>query len=146
MVISVSVKASRKDASGAVARAFRQYLKDGADSGFAESQQRVSVDRGTLLQSGFPPEWDGDTLRWGYRANHAWAMEEGTDPFWPPAQPLVEWADRVLGDPGLGYAVQHTIAKYGLDAQPYARPGAEKQAAWYRAMPFERYLKRELNQ
>lgn len=132
-----------KNASSGVKRAHRKRMEDAADRGFAESQEKAPVDRGTLLQSGYTPTWDGETLHWGYRANHAMPMEYGTDPYWAPIQPLLEWADRVLGERSAGYAIQKKIAKHGIDAQPYARPGAEAQERFLKSNEFGKYLGRE---
>jgi hypothetical protein len=98
------------------------------------------------LQSGFPPEWTSDgILRWGYRANHAKPQEFGTDPYYPPLQPLLEWSQRVSGAKGLGfYVARHKIPEEGIDAQPYARPGREKQSQWYRANDVGRFIEEEL--
>ena len=56
------------------------------------------------------------------KAHHSEAMEYGTKPYWVPIKPLKEWAGRKLGDPNIGYAVQQSIAKKGIRAQPFMRP------------------------
>ena len=90
------------------------------------SQDEVAVDRGTLLQSGVPPQLLADgSVVWGYNAEYASDVEEGTGPHWVPIEPLLGWAKRVLGDESLGYAVQKSIAKYGTRPQPYIQPGIE---------------------
>jgi hypothetical protein len=71
-------------------------------------------------------------------------MEFGTQPYWPPIKPLVEWAKRVAGDPSLGYAVQQKIAEEGIDSQPYMEPSAEAVKRWLKANDFSKYLDREL--
>jgi hypothetical protein len=133
-----------KDASGAVRRANKRRLEDSADKGFAVSQDRAPVDRGTLLQSGFQPRWVDGRLIWGYRARHAAPIEFGTEPFWPPIDPLLEWAERVAGDRGLGYYVQWKIAQEGVDPQPYVRPGRDAQRRFLDSHDFENYLDDEL--
>jgi hypothetical protein len=56
-------------------------------------------------------------------------MEYGTPPFEPDTAPLVEWAERVANDPGLGYYLANVkIPQEGVDAQPYLRPAAERMA------------------
>jgi hypothetical protein len=125
----------------AVIDAHEQRIKDAGDKGFAVSQERVPQDRGTLQQSGFPTERRArDTWAFGYTAPYAAPVEFGTDPFWPPAAPLVEWARRIGKDPGFGYAVQHKIAQEGIDAQPYVRPGADVARDFLRSEGLERYL------
>lgn len=146
MALNVSIDVpTSKDASGAINRGVKKYLEDGAALGFAHSQELVPQDRGTLLQSGFPPEWTSDgVLRYGYRADHAPYMEFGTEAFWPPIAPLKAWAERVTGDPGFGYYVQQKIAEEGIDAQPYLRPAREKQKQWYKANDVGRFIEEEL--
>lgn len=144
MAIQVSTERTvNKNGSQALKRAFRKRLEDSADRGFAESQRRAPVDRGTLQQSGYTPTWDGDTLHWGYRADHAKPMEFGTEPFWPPIQPLKGWANRVLGDESAAYAIQKKIAKHGINAQPFARPGRDAQVRFLKSNDLAKYLKRE---
>lgn len=133
-----------KKGSQAVRKSVRKVLEKGADRGFAESQQEAPVDRGTLLQSGFQPQWDGDTIRWGYTANHARPMEFGTDGFYPPIQPLKEWASRVLGDEGAAYAIQQKIAEEGVREQPYVRPGRDMMRRYLATRDMGQFLKDEL--
>jgi len=147
MPINVSVDVpTRKDASSAISKGVKQWLEDGAAAGFAQSQELVPQDRGTLLQSGFPPEWTSDgAIRWGYRANHAKPMEFGTEPFQPPVEPLLEWSQRVSGGTGLGwYVATVKIPEEGISAQPYARPGKRKQEQWYDARDVGRYIEDQL--
>lgn len=144
-MISVDVDITvDKDASGAIQRAQRKRLEDSGDIGFATSQELVPEDRGTLRQSGFTPVWDGDTLKWGYRANHSKPQEFGTQAFWAPIDPLKAWAERVVGDPGFGYYVQQKIAEEGIDPQPFAQPGRDKQIQFLKGNSFRKYLEREL--
>jgi hypothetical protein len=134
-----------------VIEAHRQRLKDAGDLGFAVSQERVPVDRGTLKTSGFPPEFRGEDLVFGYTAAHAEPQEEGTQPYTPPLEPLLRWGDRVfspdrtadevLADldangwhPGIfthpGAAVWSKIRSEGLDPQPYLAPAAERMQGY----------------
>lgn len=134
-----------KDVSGSVRRAQRRRLTDAMDKGFAISQEKVPEDRGTLRQTAFQPQWEDGVVKWGYTQPYALPMEEGTQPFQPPVKPLVEWAKRVAGDEGLGYFVAlHKIPQEGIDAQPYAKPGAEAAKKWLKANPLGTYLDREL--
>ena len=147
MALNVSINQTvKKDAGPALRKAQKKRLMDGADVGFAKSQELVPQDRGTLLQSGFQPTETSDgAIQYGYRANHAGPMEFGTDPFQPPVEPLLEWSERVTGDKGLGYYVAlQKIPEEGIDPQPYLRPGAEKQKQFYKANPLSQYLDREL--
>jgi len=125
-----------------------RYLRDGADKGHSIALDNAPVDRGTLQQqlASFTPTIDGDTVRWGVRdVPYARAMEEGTQPFQPPVQPLLEWSERVSGDKGLGwYVATVKIPKEGIDAQPYARPGRDAQVNWYKGHSPTDYIEDEL--
>lgn len=150
MVINVSVNVSKVDNMGAKTReGVLEYLKTGADKGVAIASDRVPVDRGAgggLLSGIFDPEIINGNVVWGVRGMpHARPIEEGTAPFHPPVRPLVEWAERVAGDPGLGYYVAlHKIPEEGIDAQPYIAPGREAQIHWYRSHDASDFIDREL--
>lgn len=141
--VDLDVNVTADDVTGA----YREAIKDVADLGFAVSQEKAPFDRGDLKQSGFPPEFRGDDLFFGYTAPYAEAMEKGTGPFTPPLRPLLEWGDRtfstersadeVLADleengwhPGIfshpGAAVWSKIRSEGIDPHPYLAPAAER--------------------
>jgi len=111
-----------------VLQAHRERIKEAADLGFSVSQERVPVDTGTLQQSGFPPEFRGEDVVFGYTADYAEWMEYGTDPgHTPPIEPLKRWAERIGKDPGFGvWVATEKIPAEGVDAQPYLRPAAER--------------------
>jgi len=128
-----------------IKKAHRKRLEDAMQKGFSFSQEQAPEDRGTLRQSGFPPEWTSNgTIRFGYTAPYSRPMEYGTDPFWAPIRPLKEWAERVSGDPGLGYYVQWKIAQEGIDAQPYVRPGREVTKRYLDSHGMSDYLSDQL--
>lgn len=134
------------DTAAAVGRGVTDGLLDAADTGFEVSQDRVPVDRGTLLQSGFPPQTTREgAVEWGYRAAHAVPMEEDTAPFTPPLQPLLDWGRRVLGSEGAGAAVWQKIRREGIDAQPYVGPGIDAQNAKLRARGLGQYIARAVS-
>jgi len=145
-MIGLSVDSEMKAPSQELESEFRKWAKKGADKGFAVSQENAPEDRGTLQQSGFPPEFTNTgVLRWGYTARQAKPMEFGTDPFHPPTKPLVEWAERVAGDPGLGFYVANVkIPEEGISANPYARPGKKAQENWYKNNPFSERFEGQL--
>jgi len=123
------------------------YLKDSAQAGQNMALEEVPEDRGTLRKSlaQFVPQERDGSIVWGIGGQpHAAPMEFGTDPYWAPIQPLIEWAERVAGDPGLGYYVQWKIAQEGIDAQPYLRPGAEIQEEWLKSHDVSSYIEDEL--
>ena len=134
-----------------VIQAHRERLEDAADLGFAVSQEEVPHERGTLQDSGFPPEWRGDDIVFGYTARHAEPMEDGTKPYTPPLEPLLRWADRVFSPdrnadevledldengwhPGIfahpGAAVWSKIRSEGINAQPYLSPAADRMQGY----------------
>ena len=134
-MIDLGVERSGVDELGEKVRdGVYDYLLDGAQAGQNKSMEEVPEDRGTLRMSmaQFVPEVrDGDVI-WGIGDQpHAAPIEFGTDPYWPPIDPLKEWANRVGGDESLAYAVQYKIAQEGISEQPYLRPGADEQARWY---------------
>ena len=150
MALNAEVDANiTKDMGPRAIRGVKQYLRDGAERGHAEAVDRAPVDRGTLQRAvaEFMPTWEGDTLRWGVRdIPYARPMEFGTGGFYPPLQPLLEWAERVSGDKGLGFYVARVkIPEEGIDAQPYIRPGRDAQAKWYRSHSADSYIRDELN-
>ena len=115
-----------------VLQAHRERLKSAGELGFAVSQEEVPVDTGTLKASGFGPEFRGEDMVIGYSADHALAMEEGTDPgTHPPEEPLMRWAERIGRDPGFGAWVANVkIPEEGITAQPYLSPAADRMSAW----------------
>jgi len=133
--------------SGKVSRGIERFLLDGAQRGQNVSMEHVPEDRGNLRHSmaQFVPEVrDGDVV-WGVGGQpHALPMEFGTEPYWPPIRPLIEWANRQGADEGLAYYVQWKIAQEGIDAQPYLRPGAEAQSSWYQRNDIADYIEEEL--
>ena len=57
-------------------------------------------------------------------APHAAVMEWGARPFWPPLQPLIDWAQRKFGvdedeAEEIGRAVQLKIATFGIEPRAY---------------------------
>jgi len=68
------------------------------------------------------PEILANEYKLSSKAKHSEAMEYGTVPFWAPIKPLKEWARRKLHDEGAAYAIQKSIAKHGIRAQPFMRP------------------------
>ena len=129
-------------------RGIERFLLDGAQAGQNRAMEEVPEDRSNLRMSmaQFVPEVRNGDVVWGVGGQpHALPMEFGTDPFWPPAKPLVEWAQRIGKDEGFGYYVQWKIAQEGIDEQPYLRPGAEAQSAWYEQHDPSSYVEDELD-
>lgn len=114
----------------------RKRMMRAATIGYNWSVERAPEDRGQLKQTSVEPTWDGNLIKWGYTQPYAEAQEFGTPAYWPPAQPLVEWAQRTFGDPSIGYAVQHKIAEEGIEGKGFAQEGAERQKQAYEGSSF----------
>ena len=141
-MLGINVDREREISARDVMNAERQRRMDAASVGFSVSQEEVPQDRGQLQQSGFPPEErnNGDIV-YGYTAPYAEPMEEGTDGFYPPLAPILEWSERVSGDVGLGfYVAREKIPNEGIDAQPYLAPSADRVEAWLDSHGLEQYL------
>lgn len=121
-MIGLDVSADRSDVADAVDDGTREAMLDAAQAGFAKSQDKVPVATGELKQSGELVRGE-DVVGFRYDTAYDQFVEGGTEPHWPPIEPLKEWASIVLGDPNAAYAVQQKIAEEGTDAQEYVRPG-----------------------
>jgi hypothetical protein len=113
---------------GAIVRGLRSAAARGV-SDVVESIQTTSphaaVDTGALARS-----VEHSSLPRGGRINvdapHAAPIENGTRPFWPPLQPLIDWAGRKFGvdedeAEGIARAVQRKIAMFGIEPRHYFR-------------------------
>jgi len=128
------------DYPGAIKDAQLERLKEAADVGFAWSQQQVPEDTGNLRRTAVEPQINNDVVEWGYTAPYARPQEFWTGPYWPPARPLVEWAERVFGDPSIGYAVQQKIAEEGIEGKRFARAGQDRQEQWLQSHDLGEFL------
>lgn len=86
----------------------------------------VPVDRGQLRGSITIEQVDWNHIRLGSNLVYAKSIEYGTPPFTPPLQPLKDWGRRVFGDESIGVAVWNKIRNYGINPQPFFRPGINK--------------------
>lgn len=91
------------------------------------AQPYPAVDRGTLRNSVETRTTAKGTITVAITAPHAPYIEDGTRPFWPPLQPLIDWVRRKgLADGegevvSIARAVQHTIATRGIQPRHYMR-------------------------
>lgn len=151
MRTNVQLRADR-DAAGALDRGMRRYMLDGAQKGFNVSQEHVPHGATSFLanQSAQEPTVMNDgTVWWGYLADYARYVEEGTAPHWIPLRAmdsLRRWARRVLGDESAAWAVRHSIAEEGTDPQPYVEPGVKAMRDWFRARDPATYMQEELGE
>lgn len=128
-MIGASVESESVGSPEDVTEAVMSKLMDIADGGFEKSQEEVaenSTDTGGLLKSGEPPKRVDGAVVWGYKAPYAPYVEYGTPPHYPPIEPLLGWARRVLGDESAAYAVQQKIGQQGTQPSPFVRPGVEE--------------------
>lgn len=148
-MISASVTAKSKNASQALTNGLDRYLREIADKGFQVSQERVPHGADSFLaQSGFEPRkmQDGSYV-WGYSADYAQAVEDGSDPHWIPIRAMPElkkWARRILGDESAAWNVRWKIAQEGTPAQPYVEPGIVAMRAKASAEGVGRFIDAEL--
>ena len=108
----------------------RQAATDVGELIAGEARENAPVDTGDLRSRiEAVVESVGEAIveiRVGTNRKGAAAQEYGTDPgHWVPVSALRDWARRVLGDPDAAYPVARSIAKTGLEAQPYLRPAFE---------------------
>jgi len=145
-MLGIDVESERvENVGGKIKKAHRKRLEDAMSRGFSFSQEQAPEDRGTLRQSGFPPEWTSDgTIRWGYTAPYSRPVEFGSEPHAAPIQPILEWAERVTGDRGFGYYVHQKIKEQGTPAQPFARPGREVTKRYLDSHGMSDYLSDQL--
>ena len=140
-MLSVSTEHDNVEFARRLEAATRRRFEDSASRGFAISQDRVPVDRGTLLQSGFPPRWVDGELVWGYAADHARTQEFGRDPYQPRLEPLLEWSRRVTGGEELGrYVALEKHPTEGMEGHGYAQAGADAQQRYLEQYRLGEYL------
>lgn len=128
-MLTTSIRPTSRDATGAVREGTEQALLDAATVGFDATQAAIAdraTDTGQLLRSGVPPEVQSDgSVVFGYTADYAPYVDQGTAPHWAPIAPLLGWARRVLGDESAAYGVQRTIAREGTEGVHFARDGVD---------------------
>jgi len=138
-----------EDIAGLTRDGLFRFLRDGAQRGQAVAMEEVPQDRGGLMHglAQFVPEDRGDRVVWGVDDKpYALAIEEGTEPYHPPIEPILEWSKRVSGDTSLGwYVATKKIPEEGIDANPFLEPGAQAQADWYSQNDISEYIEDELD-
>jgi len=117
---------------GDMEKAIVRGLRSAAQRGVSEvvqaintSKPHAAVDTGQLARSVEAT----DVLKGGrilVDAPHAAVIETGARPFWPPLQPLKDWAQRKFGvdeeeAAEIARAVQMKIAMFGIEPRHYFR-------------------------
>lgn len=128
MPVQFSVDATDTDIAQEFESAFYEYLMESATIGYNHSLEMAPEDRGTLKRTSFPPERRDNDIVFGFDAPYATAQEYGTEPYYPPLQPLLEWSERLTGELGLGfYVAREKIPQEGIDEKRFARAGKDRQ-------------------
>ncbi len=131
MPVQFDIDTTETEMQAAFEDAFYEYLMDAATVGYNHAVELAPEDRGTLKQTSFAPERRQNDIVYGFTAPYAKAQEYGTDPYYPPLQPLLEWSQRVTGGLGWGfYVARKKIPTEGIDEKRFARAGKEKQERW----------------
>jgi hypothetical protein len=142
-----------RDASGAVRSATDRHMLDVAQAGFNKSQDVIldeATDTGQLERSGFAPRRrDDGTVVYGWSADYAAAVDQGTVPHWPPIKPLLGWVRRVFGVDGsrkwaAAKGVQQKIAEEGTAPVGFVEHGLEAARAKARERGLDKLVSERL--
>jgi len=98
--------------------------------------QNNSVDTGYLLKSGRITGWEGDTIFMEYDAPHAFPVEYGSKPHFPPIGAIQKWVERKLGVKGkkshsIAWAIAKKMEKKGTEPRPFIRPSIDEAIVRY---------------
>jgi len=97
-----------------------------------ELKKEAPVHEGRLRQSIQIFGKDENKYYVGTNVNYAMDIQMGTEPFYPPIEPLRRWARLKLGSEKLGYAVQQKIGQEGISKNPYVDRAVENIKQRYR--------------
>ncbi len=117
-----------EEMEGAVIRGLRSAAHHGVGEvvrSIATTSPHPAIDTGALGRSveAIDTPRGGDII---VDAPHAAPIENGSRPFWPPLQPLIDWSMRKFGvsekeAEGIARAVQRKIAEEGIEPRHYFR-------------------------
>lgn len=128
-------------AADALRSATDKQMLDVGQTGFRKSQDVIldkRTDTGQLERSGFRPQRrDDGTLIYGWSADYAAAVDQGSTPHWAPIKPLLGWVRRVFGVSGseqwaAAKGVQRKIAREGTEGVEFIDKGLEAARAFAR--------------
>lgn len=102
-----------RDAGNVTIAMCRMELADARYTGELDASFVVDIDEPRMRAEIYPT------------AKHRMFVRMGTRPHWAPIGPLKAWAAVKLGDEGLGYAVQRSIAKEGTSVFQLRRRGTK---------------------
>jgi len=120
-----------KDVRAETQKEVQAILNDIAVKLSNELKTEAPVDTGQLRQSITIVERNQGSIVVGVQAKYALALQEGTDAFTPPLQPLKEWGRRKLGSEQAGAAVWQKIRDEGIDANPFVTRAIENLRSEY---------------
>lgn len=96
-----------------------------------EMKSEAPVDRGQLRGSITIINQRNGRYTVAVQSKYAMALQNGTEAFTPPLEPLKEWGKRKLGSEKAGAAVWNKIREEGIDANPFATRAVENLEAKY---------------
>ena len=110
----------------------QDFLIDAASRLVNEAKRNAPVNSGRLRQSIQVLERGEDEILVGTNLEYAAPVEFGTEPHYPPIEPLKKWVRRKLGvEEDVAYAVQQKIGAEGTDAQPFMRDAIKSTRDYY---------------
>ena len=96
------------------------------------AKKEAPVNSGELRQSIQVLERGENEIIVGTQKNYAPFVEFGTEPHFPPIEPIKKWVHRKLGmGDDVAYAVQQKIGKEGTDANPFMQRAIEETRQEY---------------
>jgi len=110
----------------------KDYIINVANKLVNEAKKNAPVASGHLRQDIDIIEREDNTITVGTNLKYASFVEFGTDPHYPPIEPLKKWVRRKLGvEEDVAYAVQQKIGQEGTEPQPYMRDAIESTRRYY---------------
>lgn len=136
-----------KNAAQAVRDGTQSALRDAGQAGLNRALDEVphGATEGLAHSAFGPTDTDDGGIVWGFSAEYARFVEEGTEPHWAPIAPIKKWARRVTGKgESFAYYVQWKIAQEGTDPQPFVQPGIDAMKAKLRSMGIPAHITEKL--
>lgn len=127
----------------------RQF--EAASTGFAVMLQNINdraYDRGTMAQDTFEPQHREGRIVYGIggtSASYGLAQEEGTEPFTPPLQPLLDWGERKLGSKDAGAAAWQTIREEGIKEKSFMKDSLDVVEEVLNGADIDNYIGEEID-
>jgi len=152
MVLEASVESDSVDEwPEKVIDAENNRQMEAASTGFSIMQENIAqdaTDRGTMGQDAFPPEQREGRIVYGIggtSAAYGLAQEEGTEPFTPPIQPLLDWGERKFGSEDIGAAAWQTIREEGIKEKAFMKDSLDVVGEVLNGAEIEDYINEEID-